>query len=201
MRNLKIMICTAVMVLILGVPAFAAFTDGSLDNFTSANNLDEYLQSTGTSGGFFSGYTNNVPTGLYDVTFAYGEARRDNFWTAAIGGSLANGASNVGDTLTGVSLQDSFFTTSTLLGSFTSSIGSISSVMIFEVLKDFTVNSINFVSGDYLIGFNDNLLNLFGDYDDMVLKASATSHTPIPGAIWLLGSGLVGLLGLRRKFA
>lgn len=25
-------------------------------------------------------------------------------------------------------------------------------------------------------------------------------HAPIPGAVWLLGSGLVGLAGLRRKF-
>ena len=27
----------------------------------------------------------------------------------------------------------------------------------------------------------------------------STSPTPIPGAAWLLGTGLVGLLGLRRK--
>ncbi|QJB55504.1 VPLPA-CTERM sorting domain-containing protein [Pseudodesulfovibrio sp. zrk46] len=26
-----------------------------------------------------------------------------------------------------------------------------------------------------------------------------TSPTPLPGAVWLLGSGLVGLVGLRRK--
>ena len=25
------------------------------------------------------------------------------------------------------------------------------------------------------------------------------THTPIPGAAWLLGSGLVGLMGVRRR--
>jgi hypothetical protein len=38
----------------------------------------------------------------------------------------------------------------------------------------------------------------FGDYNDLVFKMS-TKVVPIPGAAWLLGSGLLGLLGLRRK--
>ena len=28
---------------------------------------------------------------------------------------------------------------------------------------------------------------------------AAVAPVPIPGAVWLLGSGLVGLLGFRRK--
>ena len=28
----------------------------------------------------------------------------------------------------------------------------------------------------------------------------AVSHAPIPGAVWLLGSGILGLAGIRRKF-
>ena len=29
----------------------------------------------------------------------------------------------------------------------------------------------------------------------------ALSHTPIPGAVWLLGSGIIGLVALRRKIS
>lgn len=32
------------------------------------------------------------------------------------------------------------------------------------------------------------------------LRASAPATTPLPAAVWLLGSGLMGLVGLRKKF-
>ena len=32
-------------------------------------------------------------------------------------------------------------------------------------------------------------------------KASATSAVPLPGAVWLLGSGLLGMIAIRRKSA
>lgn len=41
------------------------------------------------------------------------------------------------------------------------------------------------------------------DFQDVVLPSSGTSINvvPIPAAVWLLGSGLLGLVGLRRKFS
>jgi len=36
--------------------------------------------------------------------------------------------------------------------------------------------------------------------DDEIVAISGYSPVPIPGAIWLLGSGLIGLVGFRRKF-
>lgn len=33
------------------------------------------------------------------------------------------------------------------------------------------------------------------------IESVEVSATPIPGAVWLLGSGLVGLVGIRRKMA
>ena len=51
-----------------------------------------------------------------------------------------------------------------------------------------------FEAGTIIFGFND----LGGDdnHDDFILAAR---QVPIPGALWLLGSGLIGLVGLRRK--
>jgi hypothetical protein len=59
-----------------------------------------------------------------------------------------------------------------------------------------------FVSvGSYLNPKNDQGLNLGQDY---TLNISLSAHTapiatPIPEAVWLFGSGIVGLLGTRRN--
>jgi hypothetical protein len=44
-------------------------------------------------------------------------------------------------------------------------------------------------------------LNVDADYNDMVVKVeSIQSAVPLPPSVWLFGSGLLGLAGLRRKF-
>ena len=53
----------------------------------------------------------------------------------------------------------------------------------------------------YIVAFEDGGgINSLGDsdYNDLVLNVT-TSATPIPGSLLLLGSGLVGVLGLRRQ--
>ena len=45
------------------------------------------------------------------------------------------------------------------------------------------------------VGFNDAWTG-DSDYNDMVLAIKAV---PIPGAVWLLGSGILGLVALRRR--
>ena len=42
----------------------------------------------------------------------------------------------------------------------------------------------------------DNGILAYADADTVVI----TAVVPIPGAVWLLGSGLIGLVGFRRKF-
>lgn len=53
------------------------------------------------------------------------------------------------------------------------------------------------------IGNGNGFLNVIGDEDTvrpLVAAGEQSANVPIPGAIWLVGSGLVGLAGLRRKF-
>lgn len=37
------------------------------------------------------------------------------------------------------------------------------------------------------------------DTGSVILNPTATSEVPVPGAVWLLGSGLAGLIGIRRR--
>ena len=56
---------------------------------------------------------------------------------------------------------------------------------------DLQIDGLLFLTQDPYTGASD------GDYS---LYSVSTSQVPVPAAIWLLGSGLVGLVGLRRKF-
>ncbi len=42
--------------------------------------------------------------------------------------------------------------------------------------------------------------NTYGAYVDNVSLVQKPAATPLPAAVWLLGSGLMGLVGLRKKF-
>jgi hypothetical protein len=37
------------------------------------------------------------------------------------------------------------------------------------------------------------------DFSAVVSAQSEVATVPVPGAVWLLGSGLIGLYGIRRK--
>jgi autotransporter-associated beta strand protein len=55
------------------------------------------------------------------------------------------------------------------------------------------------LNGLWLYVFNDG--NYFALADGVYNNITVTgSPVPVPGAVWLLGSGLLGLLGLRRKY-
>ncbi|HOD35388.1 MAG TPA: VPLPA-CTERM sorting domain-containing protein [Syntrophales bacterium] len=38
------------------------------------------------------------------------------------------------------------------------------------------------------------------DHDDFLVRVTATPAVPIPAAVWLLGSGLIGLVAVRRRY-
>jgi len=55
--------------------------------------------------------------------------------------------------------------------------------------------------GTYWLGMEDeSLASSDKDYNDMIVEISPVSSVPVPAAIWLLGSGLLGLVGVRRRF-
>ena len=59
-----------------------------------------------------------------------------------------------------------------------------------HALTYYFANGAIYLGGNFVIGYTESCAN------DVLLA----THAPIPGAVWLLGSGLVGLVGLRRKF-
>jgi hypothetical protein len=188
------MILTVSAVLLMSVSAFALPFPSTLDNFTSKD-TSEYLSLNsivpGTEG---ASPMNAVPDGLWDVSFAYEEAGHNNLWAAPTGEQLSNEGA-WGATVLGVQLAGSSFYDVDDQELF--SMADNNAVWIFTILNDFTVNGTTFLAGNLLIAFND-AWNGDSDYDDMILQASRAA-TPIPGAVWLLGTGLAGLIGLRRR--
>ena len=55
-------------------------------------------------------------------------------------------------------------------------------------------------AGDYVLAWED--LKGLGDrdYNDLVIRVSGVSPVPVPSALWLFGSGILGLVAAARRF-
>jgi len=73
-------------------------------------------------------------------------------------------------------------------------------VDVYKLNKAWTLsNGVTLSAGTFIIGLNDSYSTTCqGDWDDFIVAASKTSPTPVPAAVWMLGSGLFGLMGIRR---
>ena len=67
----------------------------------------------------------------------------------------------------------------------------------------FIYNSMQSLTGYHDWATNPNIYSVVNNPTITAMHAVFTpvqSTVPVPGAVWLLGSGLMGLIGLRRKF-
>lgn len=70
----------------------------------------------------------------------------------------------------------------------------------YHWLFSFSTGAVSYGADERLaIAFMPGDVDQDPDFSDYPVWRSATSNVPIPGAVWLLGSGLVGLAGLRRR--
>jgi len=67
---------------------------------------------------------------------------------------------------------------------------SLAVALINPLTSDPSPSTLYLMLGD---GFGDT------DYDDMVVKVEAFSAVPVPAAIWLFGTALIGFVGLSRR--
>lgn len=203
-KKLSILLMALAMLTFAG-GAFADVNTGGVDSF---NELDTFLGKVTGAGGTYTDYTGDL-SGSWDLIYLGAESANTNVLKDGNGDIIFKnqgpGATPLYATAQGVDLTTAYFqdlTDSKPWYDQTFSLDSVN-VLIFEVTTAFTLNNIAYNVGDLIIGLNDNLLeNRCGtcgddeDYDDLVLVAKPT---PIPGAVWLLGSGLMGLIGIRRK--
>jgi len=58
---------------------------------------------------------------------------------------------------------------------------------------------------ELVLAYNDNITltgaGMDADYDDMLVRAEFSAVVPVPAAMWLFGSGLLGLIGAARRKA
>ena len=72
-----------------------------------------------------------------------------------------------------------------------------------DITIDFTADELStlvsyLVDGNFGFGFDPDC-HYYNDGITFTIETVPTHETPLPAAVWLFGSGLVGLIGLRRK--
>ena len=169
---------------------------------TGTNNLTNFL-STAANAPLFHNYTGGVSGSFYVTQLGY-ESDDTNKLKTSAGSTLftnTNAATNfAAGTVTYANLTNAYFKDTSREYFNTFSLGS-GNVKIYELDSAWTLsNGLTLGVGTLILGLNDN----FGcsgndkDFDDMIVAVSRTAPTPVPAAVWLLGSGMLGLMGFKR---
>ena len=139
----------------------------------------------------------NTPDG-FDVYISGGDPVNTNVLNAAGFGSDSSFGFSVGyiDSGTGMSLTADFFETMPIYGF---------NAMIIPAYA--TSDTLGTLDLDAYTGFSPegkgvfNILTDIGDLGGIITEVNIVpvSAVPVPGAVWLFGSGLIGLIGVARR--
>ena len=142
-----------------------------------------------------NGYDQNVPPAVY---ISGGDPVNTNVLNAAGFGSDSSFGFSVGyiDSGTGMSLTADFFETMPIYGF---------NAMIIPAYA--TSDTLGTLDLDAYTGFSPegkgvfNILTDIGDLGGIITEVNIVpvSAVPVPGAVWLFGSGLIGLIGVARR--
>jgi len=200
---MKKLLFALLLVLSLSGPASASITVGG---YTFDNNafVDTLISSTGsftTSGGSLSDVLTDTDAGTYAFSWTSGASVNlgftDNFLVNGTGMDLVLFETGVPDTfkVTLNGITNNYLTNYT---GYSAGGWDLNAVAInlddFGIASSATLSSV-LLGLDYEGSGTVPSLSLVGALN------SSNSAVPIPAAVWLLGSGLVGLIGLRKKLA
>jgi len=201
--KMKKLLFALLLVLSLSGPASASITVGG---YTFDNNafVDTLISSTGsftTSGGSLSDVLTDTDAGTYAFSWTSGASVNlgftDNFLVNGTGMDLVLFETGVPDTfkVTLNGITNNYLTNYT---GYSAGGWDLNAVAInlddFGIASSATLSSV-LLGLDYEGSGTVPSLSLVGALN------SSNSAVPIPAAVWLLGSGLVGLIGLRKKLA
>ena len=185
---------TTALSMILGVllagSALAGYYPGDITSLTTFM--------TGVS---YEVYTGSPLSGAYDLTPVGFEAGDTIQFKAAAGGDVLFTNQNMAAEFNkGWKTADlSSATFKDLKTNMETGVNDANRVAVLKLTQSWAVSSgLTLKAGTLILGLNDDG-STDGDFDDFILAAKAkTAPTPIPGAVWLLGSGLLGVMGFKR---
>jgi len=201
--KMKKLLFALLLVFSISGPASASITVGG---YTFDNNafVDTLISSTGsftTSGGSLSDVLTDTDAGTYAFSWTSGASVNlgftDNFLVNGTGMDLVLFETGVPDTfkVTLNGITNNYLTNYT---GYSAGGWDLNAVAInlddFGIASSATLSSV-LLGLDYVGSGTVPSLSLVGALN------SSNSAVPIPAAVWLLGSGLVGLIGLRKKLA
>jgi hypothetical protein len=170
----------------------APFSGG--EAFSGSFELDESVVPTGSGTATYSGIVDNFVLDVGGYTFT-GQNGRVQQSTSSGGGTdfftiLFNNNNNTGSINGSVGINDIYRFTVDWRGSDLFSDP-------FVIAQDLTTSDFNYRR--ITLGFNDGTANTSTIDNASDIAFGSASVVPVPAAVWLFGSGLLGLVGLARR--